>query len=116
MPLAIRSWILFHWALDTTGPMVVSGASGAPALTLAATALAISATSSMRLLGTNMRVGALQDCPVLFMQDITPWATIFSKFTSRSEERTSELQSRPHLVCRLLLEKKKKKITNTSRY
>src|SRR5690554_4635732 len=31
---------------------------------------------------------------------------------TRSEEHTSELQSRPHLVCRLLLEKKKK---NTSR-
>src|SRR6266498_3646739 len=29
--------------------------------------------------------------------------------TPRSEEHTSELQSRPHLVCRLLLEKKKKK-------
>src|SRR5690554_7376848 len=28
--------------------------------------------------------------------------------TFRSEEHTSELQSRPHLVCRLLLEKKKK--------
>src|SRR5215813_15593887 len=28
--------------------------------------------------------------------------------TLRSEEHTSELQSRPHLVCRLLLEKKKK--------
>src|SRR5690554_6985953 len=30
-------------------------------------------------------------------------------FPVRSEEHTSELQSRPHLVCRLLLEKKKKK-------
>src|SRR5690554_7547519 len=29
--------------------------------------------------------------------------------TLRSEEHTSELQSRPHLVCRLLLEKKKNK-------
>src|SRR2546422_4118542 len=29
--------------------------------------------------------------------------------TARSEEHTSELQSRLHLVCRLLLEKKKKK-------
>src|SRR5436305_9386651 len=29
--------------------------------------------------------------------------------SSRSEEHTSELQSRPHLVCRLLLEKKKNK-------
>src|SRR3989442_10759924 len=27
---------------------------------------------------------------------------------ARSEEHTSELQSRPHLVCRLLLEKKKR--------
>src|SRR5205814_9208393 len=31
---------------------------------------------------------------------------------SRSEEHTSELQSLRHLVCRLLLEKKKKKIIN----
>src|SRR2546429_3227458 len=31
---------------------------------------------------------------------------------TRSEEHTSELQSRLHLVCRLLLEKKKKKHTN----
>src|SRR5690554_7113450 len=30
------------------------------------------------------------------------------RFVARSEEHTSELQSRPHLVCRLLLEKKKK--------
>src|SRR3989442_2984036 len=28
--------------------------------------------------------------------------------TGRSEEHTSELQSRPHLVCRLLLEKKRR--------
>src|SRR2546429_3447484 len=38
----------------------------------------------------------------------------------RSEEHTSELQSRLHLVCRLLLEKKKKKynisLTNTKLY
>src|SRR3989442_10414011 len=32
--------------------------------------------------------------------------------SERSEEHTSELQSRPHLVCRLLLEKKKKKHNN----
>src|SRR3989442_8332890 len=31
---------------------------------------------------------------------------------ARSEEHTSELQSRPHLVCRLLLEKKKKQRTD----
>src|SRR5690554_7767864 len=33
----------------------------------------------------------------------------FDDLGLRSEEHTSELQSRPHLVCRLLLEKKKKK-------
>src|SRR5262245_65496711 len=33
---------------------------------------------------------------------------------SRSEEHTSELQSLRHLVCRLLLEKKKKKIRKTT--
>src|SRR5687768_17651286 len=32
---------------------------------------------------------------------------------TRSEEHTSELQSRLHLVCRLLLEKKKKKKNKT---
>src|SRR5690349_23060279 len=34
-------------------------------------------------------------------------------FVGRSEEHTSELQSRRDLVCRLLLEKKKKKKKNT---
>src|SRR5690554_7640740 len=35
--------------------------------------------------------------------DLYKW--LFTR--KRSEEHTSELQSRPHLVCRLLLEKKK---------
>src|SRR5687768_17843961 len=38
---------------------------------------------------------------------------ISARATSRSEEHTSELQSRLHLVCRLLLEKKKKKKTRS---
>src|SRR3712207_7966650 len=36
-----------------------------------------------------------------------------AEFLSRSEEHTSELQSRQYLVCRLLLEKKKKKTSTT---
>src|SRR2546422_1203319 len=45
--------------------------------------------------------------------ELTAWPTVRSRrFTgrrrTRSEEHTSELQSRLHLVCRLLLEKKKK--------
>src|SRR5687768_17713566 len=38
------------------------------------------------------------------------WGSSFAG--RRSEEHTSELQSRLHLVCRLLLEKKKKKKKN----
>src|SRR5690554_7072244 len=37
-----------------------------------------------------------------------PVAQLAEQRSPRSEEHTSELQSRPHLVCRLLLEKKKK--------
>src|SRR5436309_12611054 len=36
------------------------------------------------------------------------------QFDPRSEEHTSELQSRENLVCRLLLEKKKKPVTPAS--
>src|SRR2546422_6439882 len=42
------------------------------------------------------------------------WRIEHSAFALRSEEHTSELQSRLHLVCRLLLEKKKK--TTRHRY
>src|SRR5258706_12160951 len=44
--------------------------------------------------------------------EVCPIATIFVRFnwfSRRSEEHTSELQSLTNLVCRLLLEKKKKK-------
>src|SRR5690625_6477857 len=37
------------------------------------------------------------------------WSTKCNRRGIRSEEHTSELQSRGHLVCRLLLEKKKQK-------
>src|SRR5690625_6885456 len=60
--------------------------------------------------------------PILLIKYITSQDYSFSSFTiffasftssvtslvKRSEEHTSELQSRGHLVCRLLLEKKKK--------
>src|SRR3712207_9364161 len=39
----------------------------------------------------------------------SPSRSVSSFHPSRSEEHTSELQSRQYLVCRLLLEKKKKK-------
>src|SRR2546422_3263269 len=44
----------------------------------------------------------------VFQNHVTP---LLHAALGRSEEHTSELQSRLHLVCRLLLEKKKKKTT-----
>src|SRR2546422_5569720 len=43
----------------------------------------------------------------LLLTTMAAWATA-SRASRRSEEHTSELQSRLHLVCRLLLEKKKR--------
>src|SRR2546422_10944832 len=42
-----------------------------------------------------------------FARDATGWLASVRAGGRRSEEHTSELQSRLHLVCRLLLEKKK---------
>src|SRR3989442_5689970 len=42
-----------------------------------------------------------------FAQQVADQKMQVETLKSRSEEHTSELQSRPHLVCRLLLEKKK---------
>src|SRR5690554_7756131 len=50
-------------------------------------------------------------CPVCACLRVSPIPLVLGK-NQRSEEHTSELQSRPHLVCRLLLEKKKKKLKN----
>src|ERR1041385_9564763 len=49
-------------------------------------------------------------------ENLFRWTSIFAAISDRecvdrSEEHTSELQSRLHLVCRLLLEKKTKKNT-----
>src|SRR2546422_8014406 len=43
-----------------------------------------------------------------FGEEVVFRGFLFERFGKRSEEHTSELQSRLHLVCRLLLEKKKK--------
>src|SRR2546429_9062418 len=45
----------------------------------------------------------------LLNRSMSMWHTAYSlPLRTRSEEHTSELQSRLHLVCRLLLEKKKR--------
>src|SRR5256884_9409452 len=45
--------------------------------------------------------------------DMDPVEMLQKNIQMRSEEHTSELQSRLHLVCRLLLEKKKKQYRDT---
>src|SRR5690554_7503138 len=50
--------------------------------------------------------------PCVAIRSCTPGYSSSKIKGSRSEEHTSELQSRPHLVCRLLLEKKKHKTNN----
>src|SRR3989442_4539945 len=61
---------------------------------------------SVRLLMLTL-IGVLVCVRTLAYAD-PPDPTWIEGFWERSEEHTSELQSRPHLVCRLLLEKKKK--------
>src|SRR5258708_27466480 len=49
------------------------------------------------------------DCTLYFIPTSETWLAGVFNSSVRSEEHTSELQSPDHLVCRLLLEKKKKK-------
>src|SRR5438876_2474379 len=61
-----------------------------------------------RLVGVQERRGAEEQRMVFVVEisDYKVWLTV----SVRSEEHTSELQSPVHLVCRLLLEKKKNEI------
>src|SRR2546422_6324675 len=55
-------------------------------------------------------VYAIQESLVCVFAVMIAAALAFIFCAARSEEHTSELQSRLHLVCRLLLEKKKKQV------
>src|SRR5690554_7641036 len=50
--------------------------------------------------------GSIPFIPIGYLSS-SCFTSSFKESRFRSEEHTSELQSRPHLVCRLLLEKKK---------
>src|SRR2546422_7414884 len=62
---------------------------------------------SLDWLGVPLKAGD-RTIGVLVAQTYTPGVRYGEREKHRSEEHTSELQSRLHLVCRLLLEKKKK--------
>src|SRR5690625_6978054 len=67
---------------------------------------------------TEGEVDVVQELKIRFEYGaMVPWVrkdhdadgvSVLTAIAGRSEEHTSELQSRGHLVCRLLLEKKKK--------
>src|SRR3712207_8784800 len=74
--------------------------------------------------GQFMKFETITFCPIdlrgIVVEMLTPdekaWLNtyhkqVYDKLSARSEEHTSELQSRQYLVCRLLLEKKKTTIT-----
>src|SRR5690554_2871262 len=81
--------------------IVKDAQSGAPIVAAQARTLSFPAA------GTSDEAGMMQ-MAVTSLDDVIE-VRAYDYGPVRSEEHTSELQSRPHLVCRLLLEKKKKK-------
>src|SRR3712207_8983525 len=67
-----------------------------------------------RTVAATLAKGAAQPLHVLSVYDYPPIVTTDLPAEVRSEEHTSELQSRQYLVCRLLLEKKKNTPINCS--
>src|SRR5690625_6656597 len=103
------------------GQMLTGGSGSFPVepswpATLAHGANVVAAVLSGRflLLDRRVRRGVCAKCgrerKVPPAADAARWLRPLAVLT-RSEEHTSELQSRGHLVCRLLLEKKKKEMT-----
>src|SRR5687768_18038496 len=69
--------------------------------------------------GTVNRRSNRRTCAATASRALTQWMVpltlrLAPSMPGRSEEHTSELQSRLHLVCRLLLEKKKKKYKDST--
>src|SRR2546429_5055595 len=80
-----------------------------PYTTLFRSRMILSVASLMVLSCCTPAQAALSAFPVDGLARVRRHDAVFSN-TTRSEEHTSELQSRLHLVCRLLLEKKKNKL------
>src|SRR5206468_12982222 len=68
--------------------------------------------------GERFVIGALAGHGAVLVADLVPvvvaYLGVVPLIPHRSEEHTSELQSRSDIVCRLLLEKKNNKITSMS--
>src|SRR2546430_3715015 len=77
--------------------------------------------SAVTILGIGKRLRCCTNITIISWRDIGIVIIVVESYINyeinlrnlyRSEEHTSELQSQSNLVCRLLLEKKKKKIIN----
>src|SRR5690554_7790935 len=91
------------WAVARPERSTVNGPLAAPincspCLRRAITVSAFTSPVTARVLPESSTAGAVMNGPALHQAS--------GLQQHRSEEHTSELQSRPHLVCRLLLEKK----------
>src|SRR5438445_5027877 len=101
LPLPSAPWLLAAGALSATGKLN-------PVLALAMTALAcVVADSIWFYVGRRGGQRVLHLFCRLSLAPSTCVGRTKGLFARRSEEHTSELQSRQYLVCRLLLEKKR---------
>ena len=83
MPFWSNPWIFSNCACDATGPMAFLS-EGSPTFTPSMTVRAISLASSIRELGTSIREGALQLCPLLSIIVVTPAVTLSANASSSS--------------------------------
>src|SRR5438552_7018484 len=80
----------------------------APPVGVAAAPSTVSVTVAVQLVGLPTGTEAGVQLTLVVVGCLVAVTTVVPELPSRSEEHTSELQSPDHLVCRLLLEKKKK--------
>src|SRR5690606_42107161 len=92
---------LLHLSLHDALPISISGAQGF------LNSLPPDTPLDIRTIVPTLTGGTTTDDPIVFTGSGDTMVRMSSGVSGRSEEHTSELQSRENLVCRLLLEKKK---------
>src|SRR5579859_4145406 len=97
MPDWISFWIFSNWVLLTTGPNWLFPF-GSPTVTPAAASRATVIASSMRVFGTSMREGALQDCPEFGIIEATPRPTPFERVVVQHDVRALAAQFLRHAL------------------
>src|SRR5690554_5133490 len=109
-PQQVTVWQDIHLQVNAGETLAIVGASGSGKTTLLNALGGLDTVDEGQVLIDGKDLSSMNETQrtALRNQDIG-FVYQFHHLLARSEEHTSELQSRPHLVCRLLLEKKKKK-------